>query len=343
MKKGRIPSNQIRGYRKVFTAPITADNQSFQIDLPRGPALEGAFVVCQGSVTIGAGGTAVRVDAASKLVQRVDWVLNGNITLDSATGYGLHQIDTGINHGETPGLNPSGFAASTYPVQSVIPLFRVFSDMARPKDSVLKTDANITTNQLRVQMASIQNMFIGTLASAVYVAGFTINVYVVDYQETPDANGNTPVPLYYWKKTEQLLSLQSTGTGLPFRINTGNRLRAVILIPQDNINSEPTTFGTTVSRVRIVRSGDTRYDLDANGFSVISGYANASSQIGQTADTSNANIVIDFANSCSLFRTTKYAECWPVPSNSDVQLQLDVASIGSCRMLTIEGVDLQAS
>lgn len=346
MKSGNIPSNQIRGYRKVYTQGVTADNLSVQIDLPRGPALEGAIVVVSGSFNLGTAGTGVRVAGATKYVTRIDWVLNGNITLDSMTGFGYYIADLAFGHGETPIVNPTNTTgAQTF--TAVIPLFRVLADMARPKDSVLKTDSNVTTNQLRVQLGQLVSMYYGGTPAATYTS-VSINVYVVDYQETPDANGNTPIPLYYWKRTEQLLSTQSTGTGLPFRINTGNRLRGLVLVPQDNTNSEPVSYGTNITRVRVVRSGDTRIDLDTAGFAAISSYANPSSGIGAQSDATTGfgalgATVIDFANSASLFKTTKYSECWPVPSNSDVQLQLDVATIGSVRMITVEGVDLQSS
>jgi hypothetical protein len=342
MKAGNVPSNQIRGIRKVFTQGIVADNQSVQIDLPRGPAIEHAILTVSGSVVVTTPYTAVRDGAAAKYVQRVDHVLNGNITLDSMTGYGFYVFDKYFGHGETPILNPTNFTNATYPFLACIPLSRVLSDMVRPKDAVLKTDANVTTNQLRVQLGALSNMFVGA-GVANYSGGVTLNVYVVDYQETPDANGRTPIPLYYWKKTEQLLSTQSTGTSLPFRINTGNRLRGLVLVPQDNVNSEPVAYGTNVTRVRVVRSGDMRIDIDTPMMEVLGAYANPSAGIGAQFPVTTNGIVIDFANSMGLFKVTKYSECWPVPSNSDVQLQLDIATVGSVRMVTVEGVDLQAA
>jgi len=345
MKKGNIPSNQIRGYRKVFTQGIVADNTSLQVDLPRGPALEAAFVVVGGSYSVGTAYTSVRVQAASKYVTRIDWVLNGNITLDSMTGFGYVTADMVFGHGATSGIVPASAGTGAQTFTAIIPMFRVLADMARPKDSVLKTGANVTTNQLRIQLGALANMYVGAGGTNTYTS-ISLNVYVIDYQETPDANGNTPVPLYYWKRTEQLLATPNTGTGLPFRVNTGNRLRGLALIPQDNVNSEPVAYGTGVTRVRIVRSGDTRIDLDNPGYSAFSEYSNASSGIGNAIISGVGGIgviVVDFANSSSLYRTSKYSECWPVPSNSDVQLQLDVAAAGSVRMITVEGVDLQAS
>lgn len=340
MKSGNIPSNQIRGFRKIYTQGVAQDNQTLNVDLPRGPAGEAAFIIITGSFSLTTGGTAVRADAANKYVTRVDWLLNGNVTLDSMSGYGYGVFDKVMQHAETPIVNPTGFTTGAYTFQSVIPLTRTLADMARPKDSLLKTDANVTTNQLRIQLGTLAGMFVGG-AVATYTS-VTVSVYVVDYQETADASGNTPLPLYYWKKTEQLLSLQSTGSGLISRINTGNRLRAIILIPQDNTNSEPTVPGTIISRVRVVRSGDTRVDLDTAGFSVFSNYANGSVGIGQQNDVAGTEpIVIDFASFLGLYKTCKYSELWPVPSNADVQLQLDVAAVGSARMLTLEGVDLQ--
>jgi hypothetical protein len=341
MKQGRIPSNQVRGYRKIFTAPVTQDNQQFQVDLPRGAATESALVVVDAKlINITVGFASIRDGAAAKYVNRVDWVLNGNITLDSITGYGAFLIDKFFGHGLTPNTNPASFNVSTPNFRAVIPLHRIAHDFTRPKDSVLKTDENVTTNQLRVQLGALSNLFVG--AGTANYAGATVNfhVYVADYQEAPDANGRTPVPLYYWKRTEQLLSIASIGTGIPFRVNTGNRLRGLILMPQDSVNSEPSTG--VLSRARIVRSGDMRVDLDLPGFQPVTTYANPTAY--QTSDsTLQAPMVLDFANPLGLTKVSRYSECWPVPSNADVQLQVDSAALGTIRMLTVEGVDLYPS
>ena len=346
MKAGRIRSNQVRGFRRIFSAPVTQDGQQFQVDLPRGPAVEAAYVVVTGTtINITTTFTSVRSAAAAKYVRRVDWVLNGNITLDSISGYGAYLADSYIRKCPSPNTNPASFNVSTPSFRSVIPLNRVDPGFVRPKDSVLKTDENVTTNQLRVQLGNLSDMFVGAGVVTYVGATVTMEVFVQDYQEAQDANGRTPIPLYYWKKTEQLLSIASIGNSIPFRINTGNRLRGILLMPQDSVNSEPSTG--VVSRLRIQRSGDTRVDLSQACFQVLTllSTINEASDIGSSSDedsTATSAIWLDFANPVTGMNA-KYSECWPVPSNSDVQLLVDTLALGSVRMITIEGVDLYPS
>jgi hypothetical protein len=338
MRTGKIKSNQIRGFRRIYTSAILQDNQQFQIDVPRGAAIESAIIELVGSANITAAFTSVRSAGAAKYLRRVDWVANGNITLDSVSGYGAFLCAQYIRKAQIPITNPT-VGIGTPAFRACIPLDRVFSDHARPKDSLLKTDENMTSLQLRVQVGALSDMFVvGTGAANYSGQTVTINVWVQDYQETPDANGRTPIPLYYRKTTEQLLQFTGSGSSIPFRINTGNRLRGVLLVPQDNTNSEPSV--ALVTRARIIRSGDTRFDLaqfDLQALGVLAYDLNA-------ADSSlQSTVWIDFANPDARQGNVKYSEFWPVPSNADVQLQLDVSAAGSCRMIMVEGVDLWAS
>jgi hypothetical protein len=349
MKSGRIYSNQVRGMRRIFTAPVTADLQQFQVDLPRGPANEAAIVVVNGNSNNTSAFTSVRAGAAAKYVRRVDWVLNGNITLDSISGYGAWLLDSFQRKRICPITDPT-VGVGTPAFRAVIPLWRVDPGFTRPKDSVLKTDENVTSNQLRIQLGALSDMFVvGTGVANYSAVTVTLSVYVIDYQEAVDKSGRTPIPLYYWKKTEQILNLNATGNGLPFRVNTGNRLRGFILLPQDSTNAEPST--AVLTRVRLQRSGDTRVDLTSESYqvqSLISIIQTASSPnapaagdivANPTDSTGMAPIWIDLANPTGAF-VARYSECWPVPSNADVQLLLDVATVGTARLLTIEGVDL---
>ena len=130
MKAGQIPSNQVRGWRRVFQVTLTADNQTYQVDLPRGPGLEQAMIVLDGTIyaiggtTIGLDKlvldgtfnvttlyTAVRGLSPLQLLRRVDWRLNGNITLDSLSGIGAFMANalTSGRGGDAP-LAPASAA-----------------------------------------------------------------------------------------------------------------------------------------------------------------------------------------------------------------------------------------
>src|SRR6267154_271161 len=222
---GRIRSNQTRGWRKVASQGITSDGTLIQTDLPRGAAVEGALVVVSGNANITTTFTSVRSNAASKYVRRIDWLLNGNITLDSLTGYGAFLAHSFLLQKQATSTDPATFGVGTPAFRTVIPLWRTDPNFVRPKDSVQKTDANIGTNQLRVQLGNLSDMFVVGAGVANY-SGQTVtySCAVQDYQEAQDAAGHTPIPMYYWKRTEQLNTIAGSGTGIIFRVNTGNRL-----------------------------------------------------------------------------------------------------------------------
>ena len=92
--------------------------------------------------------------------------------------------------------------------------------------------------------------------------------------------------------------------------------------------------------MRIVRSGDTRYDLPQPVIQEetrVSGVI--ASGVGSTVGFPGL-YVVDFGNPGTF--GARYSECWPVPSNADVQALFDISTASTAaRIVTIEGVDLQ--
>lgn len=327
MKNGRIPSNQVRGWRQVQAFTITADNQQLTIDLPRGPAIETVAIRISGTFNVGTLFTAVRTLAPLHLFRRLDWVLNGNITLDSVSGIGAYLTQSLTRRRLTAITPPASAAVGAKSIDAIVYLDRVLLDMFRPKDSVLKTDEGVTQNQLRVQMGALADMFTG--AGAATYTSLTATVLVQDYQEAPNQSGRTPDPLYYIKRSEQIVNFPNTGNGQLVRISTGNRLRALIMrqeISGDGSNGN-------VSAMRLVRGGDTRVSSDVPILQAFNQY-----QFG--GDVVPAGVVaLDLGNPG--MPDARYSEFWPLPSNADVQLQCDIATANTAlRIVQLEGVDL---
>lgn len=332
----RIPSNQVRGWRRVASQSITADNQQITFDLPRGAAQEAVKIDLTMSFTLGAGFTAVRQLAPLQYFRNLQWVVNGNVTLDNVSGIGAYLSQWSGSKIQPLIAPPSAAGAGAQTARVSIGLYRTLSDMVRPKDALLKTDENVTQNQLRVTFGTIADMFTGT-GTTTYTS-VVATVWVQDYQESPDPNtGRTPVPSWYVKRTEQVVTIAS-GTGQQFRLNTGNRLRSVIL----RVENAGEGSDTLLTNVRVQRSGDTRVDLP---------YA---ALVGQLRDVFGANIVptqfggtqgmtgvvgIDFANQGNNL-TARYSEFWPVPANSDAQIVFDGSGAAQVRLITLEGVDI---
>ncbi|MGH8678162.1 MAG: hypothetical protein ACREUQ_07420 [Burkholderiales bacterium] len=324
-----ISSNQVRGFRRVSTIPITADNQTLQVDLPRGPHIEAVLVRVSGTFSVGTTYTTVLELAPTQLVRRIDWVVNGSVTLDSLSG--LMAYINPFRRGLPTLTPPVSAAVGAKTIDGAFFLDRAQMDGARAKDSLLKTDFGVTTNQLRIQMGSLNDLFTGAGAST-YTA-VNVEVWVCDYQEARDKNGNTPSPLYYLKRSAQDYSLTATNANFQIRLSTGNRLRAIVARVSDSGVGVATLAGV-INNVRLSRGGDTRVDCPA----VLQRFMN---QTAYGIALPNGCFVVDLANEGQL-NGARYSEFWPIPSTADTYLTLDVTGAASraLQIYTLEGVDL---
>lgn len=324
----QINSNQTRGFRQVGTYPITQDNQQVLVDLPRGPHIESATIRVTGVATLTVAGTAVRNDAAALYLRRADWVINSNVTLDSVSGSQVTQCY--VTRRQRPvNTNPAAATISAQSFEATFILDRALMDMVRSKDSMLKTDVGVSNNQLRLQFGALADMFTGT-PTINYGAGVTATVSVTDYQEARDGNGDTPSPLWYVKRNGFQQAISAAGQQQQVKLSTGNRLRLVSIRVLDAVTREPNI--ALLSRLRLVRAGDTRVDMVTTDFLRLN-----QAQYGLTPMT--GQVVIDMANSGQL-AGTRYSEFWPIPSSADTFLLVDTTAACILDMVTIEGVDL---
>lgn len=325
-----VGSNQTRGYRLVNTYAVNQDNQQVVVDLPRGPHLESAMIRISGSILNGAGFTAVRAAAAYKFLRRVDWVVNSNVTLDSVSGTQLGQLLV-VRKNYPASINPAAFGAGAQTFDVTFILDRALMDMMRPKDSLLKTDVGVSNNQLRIQLGALTDLYTGP-GTATYTA-VTMSVSVVDYQETRDASGNTPSPMYYVKRNGLTQALPAAGNGQQIKLNTGNRLRIASMIVRDGTTQEP-SIGL-VTRIRIQRAGDTRVDMLATELLRLN---QAAYDVAGATGLFAGQVLVDFA--CNGQVAMRYSEFWPIPSSADTYLLLDTTASSIIELATLEGVDL---
>lgn len=322
-----IISNQTRGFRQIDQRQITQDAQQFAVDLPRGPHIEAAIIRIGGSINISTTYTAARSIAAYQFLRRADWVLNSNVTLDSVSGPQLFQLY--CTRRTYPASTTPAFGVGATTFEATYILDRAIMDMIRPKDSMLKTDVGVSNNQLRLQLGLLGDMFTGAGVST--YTNVTCTTSVIDYQERIE-DGNTPQPLWYPKRNGQRVSLPNTGTGQQVKINTGNRLRILSVRVLDATTGEPNI--ALLSRLRVVRAGDTRVDISVSDLSRLNaatyGVALATGQV-----------VVDFANTGQL--GVRYSEFWPIPSSADTYLLADTTGACILEIATLEGVDLVAA
>lgn len=324
----QIASNQTRGYRQIGTYSITQDNQQVLVDLPRGPHIESATVRVAGTATLTVAGTAVRNEAAAQYLRRADWVINSNVTLDSVSGSQITQLYC-TRRTRPTNTNPAAATISAQAFEATWILDRALMDMVRSKDSLLKTDVGVSNNQLRLQFGALSDMFTGT-PTINYGAGVTATVYINDYQEARDSSGDTPSPLWYVKRNGFQQAIAAAGQQQQVKLSTGNRLRMISLRALNATTREPDI--TLISRVRLVRAGDTRVDMLVNDLVRLN-----QSMYGLALMT--GQVVIDMANIGQL-AGVRYSEFWPIPSSADTFLLVDTTAACILDMVTLEGVDL---
>lgn len=322
-----IKSNQTRGLRNISSQPVTADNQQFLIDLPRGPHLELVEIRLSGSANITTNFASVRNIAAYRLLRKLDFVLNSNVTMDSVSGPQL--AATYFTRRNPPTLtNPAGFVIAVQPFDVTFIVDRALMDMMRPKDSMLKTDVGVANLQLRLQLGALSDMFTG--AGVATWSGVTLSVNVVDYQEQKAADGSTPAPKFYVKRNGFQQNIAGASNGNQIKLNTGNRLRAVSVRALDPTTTEPNL--ALITRLGIKRAGDQRVDVPVNDLARLNAATYGSALL-------TGQVVWDFANTGQLVGC-RYSEFWPIPSSADTFLVLDTSAAVLLDIVTIEGVDL---
>jgi hypothetical protein len=322
-----IKSAQTRGLRQIYSQGLLADNQQVTIDVPRGPHIEGVWITIAGTINVTTAFTAARQLAPYYMVRRADWVINSNATMDSISGPQAYQLQAVTRRNLPVSISPA-VAVGPTSFRMTIFLDRALMDMGRPKDSLQKTDAGMSNNQIKLQLGALANMFIGA-GAATYTA-VTVKAHVIDYQCARDSNGETYDPLYYIKRNGFNLSVQGAGNGQQFRVNTGNRLRLLSLRVLDATTLEPNSALCT--RLKLSRAGDTRVDVDAAEL----GFLNAGAYGGQLA---SGQFVIDIAN-VGQVSGIRYSEFWPIPSAADTNLFVDTTAPCILECATIEGVDV---
>jgi hypothetical protein len=179
-------------------------------------------------------------------------------------------------------------------------------------------------------MGALSDMFTGT-PTINYSAGVTVTVWVADYQEMRDGDGNTPAPDWYVKRNGLQQAFSAAGNGQQVKLSTGNRLRAVSLRVLDAATREPNA--ALLSRIRLQRAGDTRVDMLVNDLV-------RSNQAQYGVPLMTGQVVIDLA-APGYLSGVRYSEFWPIPSSADTFVLADTTAACILDIATLEGVDLR--
>lgn len=253
-------AKQYRVMRKVASVAVVAGSFA-TLDLPRDYDYESIFLRINGSVQVTTAGTAVRNEAPTQLVQRVEVIADGKNNIFSAPFWFASNANYGrdlLQNGARVLTAPSSAALGTYPIEAIGAVDLMTQDSVRPKDSNFRS-SGLSLFQLRLTFGPLADLFTG---SAVVVPSGTIyvDVFVQQLVEIADANGQVTTPIALKKVSFQEIALPSSNANQEIRLPAGNFIRGVT-IRTDGLTTagEPSTG--VLNNVQLAAGVDVRMNL----------------------------------------------------------------------------------
>jgi hypothetical protein len=136
--------------------------------------------------------------------------------------------------------------------------------------------------------------------------------------------------MWYVKRNGFQQSISAAGNQQQIKLSTGNRLRYITMRVLDATTREPNA--ALLTRVRVVRAGDTRVDMLVNDLFRLN-------QANYGLAPMTGQVVIDLAYMGAI-SGVRYSEYWPIPSSADTFLLVDTSAACILDIMTLEGVDL---
>lgn len=321
---------QFRVRRVVAVVPIQA-NTPVTVDLPRGYDYESIHCRIYGDVVVSVSGVAVRAEAPTQVVRRLEVIADGRNTLYSAPFWfaALAKNDRDMKIGGSRAVTPpSGFAAATYAFEAfgVIDLQTV--DGERPKDSNFRT-AGLQLFQLRATFGGAMDMY--TAGAGTFSNAF-LEISTSELVELPDAAGNLTTPAFLKKVSSQEINVTASNNNLQLRLPAGN------LIKSNHIRTEGlTTAGepTTAMLNNVLMQSGVDVRVRSSG-----GALRAMNNADFGPITAGYYVLDVTANGSGYSRLS---ELWDVQNQAEPQLVLDVVggANGRLQAVTTEYIPLR--
>lgn len=199
------------------------------VELPRMADLESLFLNLQGTFTYpaGAAGSHVSIGAAS-LIQRVELVADGKITIASVPGWALNLKSDRRYATANPSTVYNFVTAVAAGAAATVQYFGVLDqaqyDGIRPKDSNLRT-SQYSILELRVTFAPWAALFTNT-ASVPTVFNLSFSV---DGNFTTEVDPAASRPKFAIKRNTIIIDAANSNTSYPVNLPAGNAIRSVKL------------------------------------------------------------------------------------------------------------------
>jgi hypothetical protein len=317
-------AKQYRVLRKVASVPVTAGSFA-TLDLPRDYDYESIFLRINGSVQVTTAGTAVRNEAPTQLVQRVEVIADGKNNIFSAPFWFASNANYGrdlLQNGARVLTAPTSAATGTYPIEGIGVVDLMTQDSVRPKDSNFRS-SGLSLFQLRLTFGQFADMFTGS-AVAVAVGTVYVDVFVQQLVEIADANGQVTTPIALKKVSFQEIALPSSNANQEIRLPAGNYIRGVT-VRTDGLTTagEPSTG--VLNNLQLAAGVDVRMNLAGANLRAKNnadyGYINAGYYIADV--TSKGTSAINLT------------DLWDVTGAAEPKLIVDVVGGTSVKMQAV--------
>lgn len=302
---------QFRIQRTIAQVPVVA--ASFQtIDLPRSFDFEAIHLRLNGTVNVTTSGVAVRAEAPTQAVARVEIIADGRNTLYSAPfwhsvfgGYDRAQNQQGARY-VTP---PSGFAIASYAVEACGVIDLNTPDGERPKDSNFRTNA-LQLFQLKFTFGNVMDMFTGGVGT---FTNMNIEVSTEELVELPAADGTVTTPSTLKKVSYQETTLPSSNVNFEQRLPAGNLIKSIMLRTEGLAAAgEPTTG--VINNAQALSGVDVRLNM--------SGGALRAKNNNDFGYIQPGYYIMDFTRNGSF--TARLSELWDVTRQAEPKAVLNV-------------------
>lgn len=246
------PGNpQFYVWRKVGTYDIV-ENAPLGIPMELGLDLYSIGFKINATLDVTAAATAVRAEAPSQLIQRVELVADGKNTIASVPFVNLTHGNA-FRHSRAAVTPPTGVSIANYAVKAAGKLDMATVDGVNPKDTALHTN-QFGSLRLRLTFGSAAACFVGGTVGL--GAGSTVDVFVKEAVELTTAGQTAPRFVRKMSYLEQDITANNTNLLIPLPV--GNQIRAVELRAEDA--GEP--VDTIINNVKLYSGTDVRFDLD---------------------------------------------------------------------------------
>lgn len=304
--------SQFRIQRLIGTLAVVA-GQPISLDLPRSYDYEALVLRLNGSVQVTTAGAAVRAEAPTQAVQRVEIVADGRNTLFSAPYWYtvLGKYDRRANESGARSLTPPTAAAiATYAVEALGVVDFQTTDGMRGKDSNFRT-SSLQLFQLRLTFGNPQDMFTGAAVAA--FSNMFVEVSSSEMVEIADDQGNRTTPSLLKKVSYQEIALAATNPNLDLRLPAGNLIKSAVVRTEGSATAgEPSTG---ILNGLVAQSGtDVRLNMTGGGLRGKNNLDFGQIQAGY--------YVADFSRSGDWFASL--SELWDVRGQAEPKLTLNV-------------------